>query len=367
MANKLLSIEKENLEDLTVIWLDEHSQDLNTKMRLRCIINFLKIFTELEPCLKYIQSIPNEDIFIIVSGQLSFSLIPLIQDLPQILHIYIFCQHPEKYSSLKSSGIFTDQELLYNQLSKDVNHFYATHSTTIAFLTEKSLRDLTKETGAFFWFQLFITALIDMPSSDEAKQDFLQLARTYYTDNDLELRRIDHFGQIYEASEALKWYSSDSFAYRLLNKAIRTENIDLLFACRFFIIDLHRQLESLHKTYTELIRSNNQHQFTVYHGQQMTSDDFVKLKANVGKLISINSFLSTSIDQQVALIYAGDRTIHSTMKSVLFQIKINVKETSNTYQHPFADISEFSHFKEEQEVLFSLAAMFRVESITEQL
>jgi len=367
MTDKILSIEKQNLEDLTVIWLDEHSQDLSSKMRLRCIINFLKIFTDLDHCLQYIQSIPNERIFVIVSGQLSSSLIPLIQDSPQILHIYIFCQHSEKYSALKSSGIFTNQELLYNQLSKDVNHFYATHSTTISFLTEKSLRDLTKETGAFFWFQLFITALIDMPSSNEAKQDFLQLARTYYTDNDLELRRIDHFGQTYEGSHALKWYSSDSFAYRLLNKAIRTENIDLLFACRFFIVDLHRQLESLHKPYIELIRSDNHDPFTVYHGQQMTSDDFAKLKANVGKLISTNSFISTSIDRQVALIYAGDRITHSTMESVLFQIKINVNETSNTYQHPFADISEFSQFKEEQEVLFALAAMFRVESITQQL
>jgi hypothetical protein len=368
MADKLFSIEKDkgNLEDLTIVWLDEHSQDLNTKTRLRCIINFLKIFTELKSCLDYIQSISNERIFIIVSGQLSSILIPLIQDLPQILHIYIFCQQPENYSSFKSSGVFTDQELLYNQLSKDVNHFYITHSLTTSFLTEKSLRDLTKETGAFFWFQLFIAALINMSPSDKAKQDLLQLARAYYTDNDLELRRIDHFNQTYKASEALKWYSSDSFVYRLLNKAIRTENIDLLFACRFFIVDLHHQLASLHKPYMELICSYNSDEFIVYRGQQMTADDFTKLKANVGKFISINSFLSTSRDRQVAVIYAGDRTIHPIMESVLFQIRINITETSNTNQHPFADISEFSRFEDEREVLFSLAAMFRIEDITEQ-
>lgn len=296
MANKILSVEKENLEDLTVIWLDEHSQNMDTKTRLRCFINFLKTFTELDSCLQYIQSIPDEHIFVIVSGQLSSSLILSIQELPQILHIYIFCQHSEKYSSLKSSGIFTDQESLYHQLSKDVNHFYATRSTTISYLTEKSLRDLTKEIGEFFWFQLFITASIDMPLSDEAKQDFLLLARTNYTDNDRELKRIDEFDQTYDASKALKWYSSDSFVYRLLNKAIRMGNIDLLFECRFFILDLHRQLEYLHKQYTELIRSNKHNQLIVYHGQQMTSDDFAKLKTNVGKLISINSFLSTSIN-----------------------------------------------------------------------
>src|SRR5205085_5803120 len=117
----------------------------------------------------------------------------------------------------------------------------------------------------------------------------------------------DDFSQTYDASDALRWYSSDSFTYRLLNKAIRTEDIDLLFACRFFIVDLHRQLESLHKPYMELIHSCDLDEFIVYRGQQMTLEDFAKLKANVGKLISINSFLSASTDRQVALIYAGDK------------------------------------------------------------
>ncbi|CAF0817049.1 unnamed protein product [Adineta steineri] len=369
MADKLFSIEKDkvNLEDLTIIWLDKHSQDLNTKTRLRCIINFLKIFTDLHPCLEYIQSIPNEWIFIIVSGELSFEFIPLIQNLPQVLHIYIFCQYPERYSSLKSSGIFNNQEFLYSQLSKDVNYFYATHSTSTSFLPEKSLRDLTKDTGAFFWFRLFITALINMPSSDKAKQDLLHFARVYYTDNDLELQRINNFDKTYKPSEASEWYTSDSFVYRLLNKAIRTENIDLLFACRFFITDLHHQLESLHKPYIERICSYDLSELLVYRGQQMTSDDFNKLKANIGELISINSFLSTSLDRQVALMYAGDKTIHPTMESVLFKIKININENSKTHQHPFASISEFSRFEDEQEVLFSLSSMFRIESIDEQL
>ncbi|CAF3808227.1 unnamed protein product [Adineta steineri] len=206
-----------------------------------------------------------------------------------------------------------------------------------------------------------------MPSSDKAKQDLLHFARVYYTDNDLELQRINNFDTTYKPSEALKWYSSDSFVYRLLNKAIRTENIDLLFACRFFITDLHHQLESLHKPYVERICSYDLDELLVYHGQQMTSDDFNKLKANIGELISINSFLSTSLDRQVALIYAGDKRIHPTMESVLFKIKININENSETHQHPFASISEFSRFDDEQEVLFSLSSMFRIESIDEQL
>ncbi|CAF4611518.1 unnamed protein product [Rotaria sp. Silwood1] len=76
-----------NLEDLTVIWVDEYSQDLNTRARLRCIINFLKVFTHIDNCIDYIQSVPNEHLFVIVSGQLSSQVIPVIQDLPQVLHV----------------------------------------------------------------------------------------------------------------------------------------------------------------------------------------------------------------------------------------------------------------------------------------
>ncbi|CAF1025176.1 unnamed protein product [Adineta steineri] len=366
MADKLLSIENENLEDLTVVWLDKNAQDLNTKTRLRCIINFLKIFNNISSCLDYIRARPNENIFLIVSGQLSSLLFPFIENLSQILHVYIFCQNSEKYLLLKSSGVFTNQELLYDQLSKDANQFYATHSITISYPTEKSLRDLAKETGTFFWFQLFITALLDMPSSDKGKEDLLELARTFYADNDLELRRIKHFEQTYKESQALIWYTNDSFLYRLLNKAIRTENIDLLFACRFFITDLYRELHSLHRPYIELIRSCEIDEHTVYDGQLMISDDFTKLKANIGKLISINSFLSTSIDPQVALVYAGNKGTYPIMESVLFQITINVNESSDLTQYPFADISAYSSFKDEQEVLFSLTAIFRVEDISKR-
>ncbi|UJR38858.1 hypothetical protein I4U23_031526 [Adineta vaga] len=216
MSDKLISVEKENLEDLTIILLDQTSNDLNTKTRIRCIINFLKIFTDINICLDYIHSIPNENIFIIVSGRLSSILISLIEDLPQILHVYIFCYDIQKYSSLKS-------------IIQMLNNFMQLIRTKISYTTEKCLRNLTNE-----------RALLDIPPSDEAKVDLLKLARKFYVDNDLELLRIDDFEKTYESIEALKWYTSDSFAYRLLNKAIRTENIDLLFSCRFFIRDLHQ-------------------------------------------------------------------------------------------------------------------------------
>jgi hypothetical protein len=43
------------------------------------------------------------------------------------------------------------------------------------------------------------------------------------------------FEKNYKSAEALKFYTNDSFLYRLFNQAFRTENIDLLFIFRFFL------------------------------------------------------------------------------------------------------------------------------------
>jgi hypothetical protein len=153
-----------------------------------------------------------------------------------------------------------------------------------------------------------------------------------------------------------------------LNKAIRTENWDMLFAVRFFIADIHRQLVRLHQAYCSMLRSSHISSLTVYRGQRMTSEELELLKASsVGSdgIVRINSFLSTTLDRNVALMYAGDGSEREVMgESVLFEIKIDLQSSTN---HPFADIREFSHFKDEQEILFSLVPMFTITDCVEQM
>jgi hypothetical protein len=50
---------------------------------------------------------------------------------------------------------------------------------------------------------------------------------------------IDEFEMDYSSENALWWYSRDSFLYGMLNKALRTQDIDTLFLFRFFIRDIY--------------------------------------------------------------------------------------------------------------------------------
>ncbi|CAM4852394.1 unnamed protein product, partial [Rotaria magnacalcarata] len=86
------------------------------------------------------------------------------------------------------------------------------------------------------------------------------------------------------SNQAVWWYTRDSFVYRLLNKALRVQNIDLLFLFRFFIRDIEVQLKQYQCS--SLVR--------VYRGQLMSTDELDQLKMSLGEYISVNSFFSLS-------------------------------------------------------------------------
>ncbi|CAF1359333.1 unnamed protein product [Rotaria sordida] len=116
----------------------------------------------------------------------------------------------------------------------------------------------------------------------------IQICRQYYRGNTAELKLIDQCGKEYQHTHAVHWYSKESFVYKLINKALRTEDID--------------QLYTFPKT-----------------------------------------------------------TKPANVIPVLFQIECKIKELGRIVI--FADISSFSDYSNEQEVLFDLNACFQSKSI----
>jgi tetratricopeptide (TPR) repeat protein len=76
----------------------------------------------------------------------------------------------------------------------------------------------------------------------------------------------------------------------------------------------------------------------------------------------MNSFLSTSSKRPVALFYMGDKTQRIDLELVLFEIEADPQVVTTK---PFADISMYSCFDEEAEVLFMLGSIFRLNKITQ--
>ncbi|CAF1318991.1 unnamed protein product [Didymodactylos carnosus] len=72
----------------------------------------------------------------------------------------------------------------------------------------------------------------------------------------------------------------------------------------------------------------------------------------------MNSFLSTSKFKDVALIFAKCVPISEQLQAVLFDIYIENTKRYDT--KPFADVTNVSYFKDEDEILFDLGTVFRI-------
>ena len=89
----------------------------------------------------------------------------------------------------------------------------------------------------------------------------------------------------------------------------------------------------------------------------MSSEELERLKQSIGKLISINSFFSTTSSYSQALTFLKSSR---SLQQILFEIKADPKIATTK---PFADISAHSYYPDESEVLFMIGSIFRLESI----
>jgi hypothetical protein len=227
---------------------------------------------------------------------------------------------------------------------------------------ENFYHTLTLDNGPFLAFQLLIDIMLRLDQNEFARDELLEVSRHYYANDPIQLKRIDEFEHTYTPKDAIKWYTNNCFVYRLINYSLGIKSIDFIFKLRYIIHDLHNQLDQMQMQFLRLLPPNQRIQ-RLYRGLRMNSDNLVELQKNKGNLVSMNTFLSTTSDEQAALYFAGDGNIDDNFVSVMYQIDIDTKVKHSI---PFAKIDHESIFKDEDEVLFSMAAVFRVGEI-EQL
>ena len=196
---------------------------------------------------------------------------------------------------------------------------------------------------------------MDTSSNDIRRELIVECCKKYANDPH-ELTYIDELDVEYTAEQAIWWYTRPTFMYKMLNRALLVQNINILYKMRFFIKDLHLQLEKLHRSYVDTLSSNT---LTVYRGLSLLDSAFVQIEQNRGGLLAFNTFLSTSTERKVAMSFATEILDEPGYQSILFEMKINVVKCQN----PFADIQQLSEMKNEKEILFSMGTVFRIHQI----
>ncbi|CAF1472084.1 unnamed protein product [Didymodactylos carnosus] len=236
---------------------------------------------------------------------------------------------------------------------------------------ETSTRDMNNRTQSKYkCLELILRVLARIPYSDVQKENLVRSCIERYNNNAIQCHNLKLFGQQYSsATDSLKWYTRESPLYKLLNEGLRKDNIDEILGFGFFIAHLEQQLSDLHQTYISSLSSNRTAVLIAYRGQHLNGLELNRLKQSINGQISFQSFISTSLNRNAALIYAGDgsrRKAPEFMESVLFEIEIDLMNESNQHRmfaKPFARIDHMSPFGDEEEILFTIGTVFEIKSI----
>ncbi|CAF4796447.1 unnamed protein product [Rotaria socialis] len=208
----------------------------------------------------------------------------------------------------------------------------------------------TGANGQFIFSQILIDCLLRLKTNKVDKKELIDHCKQQYQGNSAELSNLREFREDYSPEKALWWYTRESFFYKTLNAALCNENIHIIFLFRGFISDIHRQLEAYQADDT----------LRVYRSQMISSDELETLKKSCDQFISINSFFSTSTDKKQALSFLNSCDVGDNLEPILFEIDANPALVTSK---PFADVSPYSEFTDESEVLFMLGSIFRLQNV----
>ncbi|CAF0791588.1 unnamed protein product [Adineta steineri] len=355
-------------QNYLLIWvdasIDQADKDCqNTLAQLKNVVNDINLCTESDQCIQALNKVDKEQVFVITSGSLGQHLVPEIHGIPQLDAIYIFCGNKSRHEEwtqnwTKIKGVHTNIKEICQALQLAVKKCDQ-DTIAISFLTMNEIAsadNLNQLEPTFMYTQLFKEILLDTEYDHKAIKDLAAFCREVFTDNPTELQVIKEFQRDYHPQKAIWWYTRECFTYKMLNQALRTLDADIIINMGFFLRDVHQQIQQLHE---QQVSSYGQKPFLVYRGQGLMKSDFEKLRKTKGGLMSFNNFLSTSTDKEVSVHFARRASAEPDKVGILFTMSIDpcIKST------PFASIQEVSYFKGEEEILFSMHTVFRVNTI----
>ncbi|CAF1024977.1 unnamed protein product [Rotaria magnacalcarata] len=258
-------IRRRYADDSIIVYLDILIDEVN----LAQLSHFgfsIKPFTDQNECIDFITHLQDQKVFCFIIDQLVENNILFLSHWPLVASIYVICTDKQFHKHWtkdypKIRGASGDLLLLTEALKRNLQMVYrnATPVTILAPVT--SSEPINNLNSMFMYCELLKETFLEMNYGEQAKCALIDYCKCEYADNEATLRVIDEFDRDYAKYSPTWWYTRDSFVYRMLNKALRTHDLEVINKFGFFIKDLHHQLKNLHRT----LSSGN---FTVYRGQR---------------------------------------------------------------------------------------------------
>lgn len=345
-SNPRLNQIKPNKENIRLIYLNNSEINSDIKSNLLKLNPASQFYTNIKLCIDTIKILFNEKLFLIISSTLLSKLFKILHSFKSIIAIFVYdditnineltINHP------KIIGKYINQQNLYQSIEK-----YIQLIEQQVFIY--NLFDEKFHSEEFYWHNLLIDVFKRLPQNEYLRNDILNKCSEYYRPNTYEFEQIELFRQNYTGQKTTQWYNSKSFLYKLLNRALNTNDFDILYSISFFLTDLSVEIENEYK------RIKDEKFLTVYRAQIMTKDEIDILKNSINYFILINNFLFASKNKDKTLLTIKEK--FSIYENILFEIHIDL----SIEQISLADLPT------DQNILFNINSLFRIDSIEHDL
>jgi hypothetical protein len=205
-----------NVENFLLVYLDSLVPDDSVLVQFRGLVNYLKMFDDVDDCIAFINSISNEKVIFIVTDALGDPVVSRIQDLQQLFTIYILCQTEDQADSWSTNqpkirGIYTDIDDIIEQIKHDIEK---DEENLLTFTHTLATADIKGE-PSFIINQIIKEILLDSDEMNDARKELIDFCRIEYKDNDEQLKSIQQFQNEYRKENVLQFFQKKYFLYKV--------------------------------------------------------------------------------------------------------------------------------------------------------
>ncbi|CAF3651339.1 unnamed protein product [Rotaria socialis] len=368
--NKLPNTRQNTLDSINnkfaIVWLDTSVNDAdiihrNSVARCRRISVLINTFINVDECLQYLTKMKETKILMIIAGNCVKEIWPRIKSMKHIHSVYIITDDDDdqkkEYSKQeyeKVKGIFDRVDPIFGLLKRDTRHIEQDLlGISIVIPSDDYLKQELRQLNSLFLYWFLVRQIIlDVKYDDGAHKSLAEFCRSHFTENSKELKIIDEYENNYHDHSPIWWYTRQCFLYVMLNRAIHTQDIEVIIKLAPFIQDLHRNIEE--------IETSNETSTVLYRSQITSNDDFEKMKGTEGHLLSFHNFMLANSNYKTALDDARRARGNANSVALLFRIEVDSSQKSTC----FTPLKDTSYLKDqENNFLFSMQSIFRTSEI----
>jgi len=347
---------KRFFKDWVIVWHDPNigsQENKNYKDQLEKFCE-VKTFTEWEKAAEFILR-ANAVCQMITSGTNGELLVKEISSSQNVSSIYIFCGNRDyhsiwarRYSKVRC--VETDMQQVLYLIEQNILKWYKEASSLRVNLPAFAPIFDDWDKSEMNNLHRYLKVVPNFKNRLQAKEDLVNLARTIYSD-ETNLSYIDAFEETYSEynKEAImKWYTQESFLYKITNNCLRIATSDSIQYCRLLLKDIEQAIKEQYKEKSKHFCG------VLYRGAYLSQEEWASLKANLGGEIEMHGFLSVSKVKNVALHFMQENPNQKVFITIL------VPKGPNEEDQEFAEVEEFSNYPQEKEILFNVRSRFTV-------